>query len=39
MISNQIGRVEYYDPFAEWIGQHIKNKKDNGLLGAVGEPR
>ena len=27
MISNQIGMVEYYDPFAEWIGQHTKNKK------------
>lgn len=38
MISNQIGMAEYYDPFAEWIGQHIINKKDNGLLGAVGEP-
>ena len=37
MISNQTGMAEYYDPFAEWIGQHIK--KDNGLLGAVGEPR
>lgn len=24
MISNQTGMVEYYDPFAEWIGQHIK---------------
>ncbi len=39
MISNQIGMVEYYDPFAEWIGQYTKNKKDNGLLDAVGEPR
>ncbi len=29
----------YYDPFAEWIRQHIKNKKDNGLLGAAGEPK
>lgn len=39
MISNQIGMAEYYDLFAKWIGQHIKNKKDNGLLGTAGEPR
>ena len=32
MISNQIGRAEYYDPFAEWIRQHIKNKKITACL-------
>ena len=39
MISHQTRMAEYYDPSAEWIGQHIKNKKDNGLLGAAGEPK
>lgn len=29
MISNQIGLVEYYDPFAEWIEKYTKNKKKN----------
>ena len=27
MINNQIGLVEYYDPFAEWIEQYTRKNK------------
>ena len=27
MISNQIGLVEYYDPFAEWLERYKKDKR------------
>ena len=29
MISNQIGLVEYYDPFKEWVDSVTKKKKKN----------
>ena len=29
MISNQIGLVEYYDPFAEWLERYRKESKGN----------
>ena len=29
MISNQIGLVEYYDPFAEWLERYRKESKVN----------
>lgn len=29
MISNQIGLVEYYDPFAEWLERYRKESKAN----------
>ena len=29
MISNQIGLVEYYDPFKEWVDSVTKNKDKN----------
>jgi len=37
-----LSRVEFYDPFAERLTQYTKqkrNKKDNGLLDAIGESR
>ena len=28
MISNQVSLVEYYDPFAEWLDQYTKQKRN-----------